>query len=625
MTQPPARHHWVKLAAKPWLVCGLLAAAFTGAFSSTAAAQQPTAATAPQKVLRYAFQVAETGFDPAQISDIYSRTITPHIFEAPYQYDPLARPAKVRPLTATAMPEHSDDYRTWTVKLQPGIYFTDDPAFGGRRRELVAADYVYSFKRFADPAVKSPAWSWLAQFGFVGLEALRERALKNKQPFDYDQPIEGLQALDRYTLRFRMDKPSPRFITSALTGSDLVGAVAREVVEKYGTDIAAHPVGTGPFVLKQWRRSSLIVLERNAAYRDVRYDAEPAADDAEGQALLARLKGRRLPMLDRVEVSIVEENQPRWLSFLQQRADLIELLPPEFVNQALPGGKLAPYLAEQGLQAMRSRRSDISLTMFNMDDPIVGGYTPDKVALRRAISLAVDVETEIRLVLGGQAIPAQSPVLANTDAFDPQFKSENGDHDPARAKALLDLYGYVDKDGDGWRDLPDGRPLLLVKATQPDQRSRQQDDLWKRNMNAVGLRIDFKPAKWPENLKAARAGKLMMWGVGTMAAGPDSLGAFQRYHGPQTGGQNMARFRLPAMDALYDRMNEIPDGPERLALFDQARKLAVAYMPYKAHNHRIATDLAQPWLIGYKRPLFWQDFWQYLDIDTDVQRQRMKP
>ena len=606
------------------LRAGLTAALALVVATATAVQAQPAAPAAP-KVLRYAFPVAETGFDPAQISDIYSRSITPHIFEGLYQYDPLARPAKARPLTAAGMPEHSADYRTWTVKLKPGIYFSDDPAFGGKPRELVAADYVYSFKRFADPAVKSPAWSWMAQFGFVGLDGLREAALKGKQPFDYDRPIDGLKALDRYTVQFRLEKPSPRFVTSALTLSDLVGAVAREVVEKYGADINAHPVGTGPFVLRQWRRSSLIVLERNPQYRDVRYDAEPAADDAAGQALLARLKGRKLPMLDRVEVSIVEENQPRWLSFLQQRADLIELLPAEFVNQAMPGGKLAPYLAEQGLQAFRSRRSDISLTMFNMEDPIVGGYTPDKVALRRAISLAVDVDAEIRLVLGGQGVPAQSPVMPNTLAYDPAFKSENSDHDPARAKALLDLYGYVDRDGDGWRDMPDGSPLLLRKATQPDQRSRQQDDLWKRNMTAVGLRIEFQPAKWPENLKASRAGKLMMWGVGSMAAGPDSLGTFQRYHGAQIGGQNMSRFKLPALDALYEQLDVMPDGPERDALFVQARKLAVAYMPYKSHSHRIVTDMAQPWLIGYRRPLFWQDFWQYLDIDTEVQRQRAQP
>ncbi|MEF7615174.1 ABC transporter substrate-binding protein [Aquincola sp. MAHUQ-54] len=611
-------------AARSLAALGTLAAGLALA-QAPAPQAAPAAAGTPPKVLRYAFPTAETGFDPAQVSDLYSRTVTPHIFEALYQYDPLARPAKVRPLTADGMPEHSADYRTWTVRLRPGIYFADDPAFGGKPRELVAADYVYTFKRFADPAVRSPAWTWLAQFGFLGLEGLRDAALKDKRPFDYDTPIEGLKALDRYTVQFKLAKPAPRFITGALAGSDLTGAVAREVAERYGADIPAHPVGTGPFVLKQWRRSSLIVLERNPAYRDVRYVAEPAPDDAEGQALLARFKGRRLPMIDRVEISIIEENQPRWLSFLQQQADLIEALPPEFVNQAMPNGKLAPYLAQRGLQAYRNKRSDVTVTFFNMDHPIVGGYTPDKVALRRAIGLALDIESEIRLIRGGQAIPAQSPVVPNTWGYDPAFKSENGDHDPARAKALLDLYGYVDRDGDGWRDMPDGSPLLLEKATQPDQVSRQHDDLWKRNMDAIGVRIRFKPAKWPENLKAARAGTLMMWGVGGLAADPDGLGTFQRFHGQQIGGQNMARFKLPAFDAIYDRLDAMADGPERNALFDEARKLAVAYMPYKAHTHRIATDMAQPWLIGYRRPVFWQDFWQYVDIDAAAQQARMQP
>ena len=241
----------------------------------------------PQKVLRYAFRIAETGFDPAQIQDLYSRTITPHIFEALYQYDPLARPAKVRPLTADGMPEHSADFRTWTVKVRPGIFFASDPAFKGQRRELVADDYVYSFKRFVDPAVKSPAWSWLANFDFVGLLALRQQALERKTAFDYDRPIEGIRALDRYTIQFKMERPSPRFITSALAGSDLTGAVAREVVEFYGERIMGHPVGTGPFKLAQWRRSSFIALERNPEYREVLYHAEPAADDTEAKDINA--------------------------------------------------------------------------------------------------------------------------------------------------------------------------------------------------------------------------------------------------------------------------------------------------------------------------------------------------
>jgi ABC-type transport system substrate-binding protein len=572
------------------------------------------AQSAEPKVLRYAFRVAETGFDPVQINDVYSRTVTAHIFEGLYTYDHLARPAKVKPATALGMPVVTDDYRTWTVKLKPGIHFSDDSAFKGRPRELVAADYVYSFKRFADPKYKSPNWAYLEQFGLLGLAELRKRALDTQAPFNYDLPIEGLRALDPYTLQFRTKDPRPRFIY-LLAGGDLLGAVAREVIESYGADIAAHPVGTGPFVLKQWRRSSLIVLERNPQYREVFYDAEPATDDTEGQALLARLKGRRLPMVDRVEASIIEEEQPRWLTFLNEHSDLIERVAPDFVSVAMPNGQIAPNLAKHGMQGYRIVNSEVVLTLFNMDHPVVGGYTPDKVALRRAIGLAIDLDREIRVARRGQAIPAQSPINPNTLGYDTRFKSENGDHDPARARALLDMYGYVDRDGDGWRDQPDGTPLVLEISTQPDQFSRQLDDEWRKNMGDVQIRTRFLVAKWPEQLKQARAGKLMMWGVGSLAASPDGQGTFQRFHGKQAGGQNMARFRLPAFDALYDRMDVLPDGPERLALFEQAKKLAVAYMPYKSHVHRIVTDMAQPWVIGYRRPLFWQDWWHMVDID----------
>ncbi|MBK7060391.1 MAG: bicyclomycin resistance protein [Rubrivivax sp.] len=569
-----------------------------------------------KKVLRVSFRVAETGFDPAQINDIYSRTVTPHIFEGLYQYDPLARPARVRPLTADGMPEHDADFRTWTVKIRPGIYFADDPVFKGTKRELTAADYVYAYKRFADPAVKSPAWNWLETYEFLGLAELRKQAQSRKKPFDYDQAIEGLVALDRYTVRFRVASPRPRFITGVLASSDLVGAVAREVVEAYGDNIPAHPVGTGPFRLVQWRRSSFIALERNPDYRDLRYDASPAADDAEGQAILQRLKGRRLPIIDRVEISIIEENQPRWLNFLQGATDVLEDVPAEYIEQALPGGKVAPYLAKKGISGQRVVRSATDYTIFNMEDPVVGGYQPHKVALRRAIALAVDVQAEIDRVRRGQAIRAQSAVVPHTYAYAAAFRSENGEYDLARAKALLEMYGYIDRDGDGWREQPDGRPLLLRKTTQANQQSRELDDLWRRDMKALGVRTEFVTGKWPENLKAARAGKFQLWSVGGVAADPDGQSSLQRFHSQQIGGQNMARFRMPALDALYDRLSALPDGPERAAAFAEIKRLSIVYMPYKAHVHRMATDLVQPWVVGYRRPLFWQEWWHNVDVLT---------
>ncbi|WP_395695181.1 ABC transporter substrate-binding protein, partial [Piscinibacter sp.] len=325
-------------------------------------------AAPPQKVFRYSFPAAETGFDPARINDIYSRTVTAHIFDGLYQFDPLRRPFLVRPNVADGMPQHSDDYRTWTVRLRPGIYFDDDPAFKGRKRELVAQDIVYSYKRIFDPENKSPVYSGLAEEGMLGLEALREQALKSGR-FDYDREVEGLRALDRYTVQFRLAEPRPRFIYTLAAG-DLFGAVAREVIEAYPGKSMEHPVGTGPFRLAQWRRSSLIVLERNPNFRELSYDAQPAADDAEGQAVVARFKGRRLPMIDRVEISIIEVQQPRWLAFLNEQFDLLAV-PSEFVNLAAPNGKLAPNLAKRGVEAHRVLNPDRTLFYFNMEDPLV--------------------------------------------------------------------------------------------------------------------------------------------------------------------------------------------------------------------------------------------------------------
>jgi ABC-type transport system substrate-binding protein len=603
----------------------LLAALLVGAASSPESAQAPRpeprllAPVPPPsglKVLRYAFRVAETTFDPATVVDLYSRIVTAHIFESPYDYDPLASPARIRPCTAVAMPEVEDDFRTYTIHIKPGIYFQDDPAFNGQRRELVAADYVYAFKRFADPVNRSPSWDEVENQRIVGLEELRKRALETHKPFDYDTPIEGLRALDRYTIRFELEQPRPRFIETVLSGNDLYGAVAREVVERYGEDVGAHPVGTGPFRLARWRRASLIVLERNPTYRDVRYEAQPAPDDAEGQAIAKRLEGRRLPMIDRVEVSIIEQDQPRWLSFLNGEVNFVERVPEAFIDIAMPDGKLAPNLSKQGIRAYRVLSPDMTLTTFDMQDPVIGGNDAQHVALRRAIALGIDVGRETRLVRHGQAIPAQSMIAPLTSGYDPNFRSEMGDYDPARARALLDLYGYVDRDGDGYREQPDGSPLTLVVNNQSDAQSHQLGELWKRNMDILGLRTEFHIAQWPENLKAARAGKFMIWDVSSLSAQHDGLPALERIYGPAAGGSNLARFHLEAFDDLYRRMLVAPDGPERETMFLQAKRLEIAYMPYKVRSHRIVTDMSAREIEGYRRPTFWNDWWEYIDIEA---------
>ena len=585
------------------------------------AGAQPAApsSAAPKKVLRYAFEVAESSLDPAKVNDFYSKALIGNVFEGLLAYDHLARPVKLKPWTAEAMPQHSDDYRVWTIKVRAGIHFADDPAFKGKTRELVAQDYVYSIKRFADPANKSPSWTSVETEGILGLGELRAQALAQKTPFDYDREIDGLRALDRYTLQIKLKEPRPRFHEN-LAGGDSWGAVAREVVEFYGDQIDAHPVGTGAFKLVQWRRSSFIALERNPDFREVRYAAEPAPDDAEGQALVARFRGRRLPMVDRVEISIIEEEQPRWLAFVSGEADFAYRVGYQFAPQAMPNGKVAPNLAKRGIRGYQVVEPAGNFYYFNMEDPTVGGYTPERVALRRAIGLGMDTGTVIAYAFNNLGTPAQGPTLPHTSAYDSTLKTEFSDYDAARARALLDLYGYRDRDGDGWREMPDGSPLLLKVATIPAQRERKVAEVLTKNMKVLGIRVQMVVAQWPENLKAARAGRLQFWSLGTIATAPDAAGAFARYDSRQAGGQNFSRIKLPALDALYDRLLMLPDGPERLATFREAEQLALAYMPYKFTLNRVSLDMAQPQLIGYRRPLFWKDWWQYVDIDNSLRK-----
>jgi ABC-type transport system substrate-binding protein len=569
----------------------------------------PAGAATP-KVLRYAMISDASSLDPVAFTDIYSSEVAGSIIEPLYRYDYLARPVQLKPQLAAALPEASPDQREFTIRLRPGVYYADDPAFGGKPREVVAADVAYAIKRIYDPRWKSAQYPTFASLKLSGLDALRQRALDSRQPFDYAAPVAGLAVLDRHTLRFRLDSPNPRF-AYALAGVTATGPMAREVVERYGDAIGEHPVGSGPFRLASWRRGSQIVLERNPGYRQVLYDEQPTPGDAQAEAIAKALRGKRLPMVDRVEIAIIDEDQPRWLAFLQGDLDVAGL-PATFAPVAFPGGRLAPHLARQGLVAHRLARPDIVYTVFNMDDPLVGGYGPAQVALRRALGLAYDNHEEVRAVRRDMGLAAQSVVPPETYGHDPALKSEMSQHDPARANALLDLYGYVDRDGDGWRDRPDGSPLVLQYHS--DKTLRQYNELWKRRMDAIGVRIEFPSGLWTEQRKAARAGKLMIWGLAWNAGTPDADEFLRLAYGPAAGGDNVSRFKLPAFDRLYERQAMLPDGPERLAAITDANKLLLAYLPMKVHVHRLSVTLHWPRLVGFLPHPFLRPFHAFVDV-----------
>ena len=304
-----------------------------------------------------------------------------------------------------------------------------------------------------------------------------------------------MRALDRYTLRFTLEEPRPRFLETSRP-SDLFGAVAREVVEFYGDQIEAHPVGTGPFSSSQWRRSSLIVLERNPDFREMFYDAEPAADDAEGQALLARFKGRRLPMVDRVEISIIEEEQPRWLAFVNGEADVAYRVGYQFAPQAMPGGKVAPNLAKRGIRGYRDRRAgEPRYYLFNMDDPVVGGYSAGAGgAAPRDRPRHRHRARDHAYALRGQAIAGAVADRAAHHRLRPDAaRPRCGDYDPARARPCSTSTASSTATATAGASSPTARRCVLrCRHRSRTQRSRKIDELWKKNMKALGIRVELK-------------------------------------------------------------------------------------------------------------------------------------
>jgi len=564
-----------------------------------------------KKTLRSVFPIAETGFDPQAGGDAFSNYVNRVIFDPLYSYDYLARPYKIVPNTATALPDISADGKTWTIKLKHGIYFADDPVFKGAKRELTAADYVYSWKRVLDPKMRS-----ISQLVFdervVGAEAAVS-ATKETGKFDYDAPIEGMQAIDRYTIRLNLKHPSYDLLSDLTTAA--TAAVAREVIAAYGDASGwtmANPVGTGPYLLKDWRRGQKIVLEANPGYRDVFF---PESRDPADRALIASMRGKKLPQIGRIEISIIEESNPRLLAFENRELDFVAV-PVDLVRNVLdPGDKLKARFTQQGVQMWRAVQPAISYTYFNMEDPVVGGYSNDKIALRRAISMAYNTEDEIRVVRQGQGEPATQPIPPNVTGYDPKFSGQVR-FDPAGARALLDKFGYIDRDGDGWRDLPDGRPLTLKIASAPSAIDRQLDELWKKSMDGLGLRLEFVKQKWPDLLKMGRAGQLQMWTLGNISNTTEGFGFLDLLYGPHSGVTNLARFKLPEYDKLYDQARELPDSAERTRLFQRMSQLVTAYAPWKLDAFRYETVVVYPWVHGYKHNVFDQYPWNYLDVDV---------
>lgn len=538
------------------------------------------------------------GLDPIYADDQYSATVIAQMLEGLLQYNYLKRPFTLEPKLAEAMPEISKDGLTYTFKIKKGIKFHDNAAFkDGKGREVTAQDFIYSWKRLADPRNTSGGF-WIFDGKIKGLNEWAT-ALKAEKA-TYDTPVEGLTAPDANTLVIKLIAPYHQ-LGYVLT-MPFAAVLPREAVEKYGKELLNNPVGTGPYMLEKasdWVRNSKITMKKNPNYRDDVYPSEGGPGDAE-KGLLADA-GKKLPLSDKLVINEIVEDQPRWQNGLKGNFDYFEIPKDNFEN-AVKDNKIAPELGAKGMGLDITPGLDITYIGFNLLDPAFKNKL-----VRQAMSRAFDTKTYINKFLNGRGIAAQGPVPPGIDGQEDSFKNPNAQFDVASAKALLAKAGY-----------PDGKgfPELTYEALS-DSTGRQGAEFFAQQMAQIGIKVKINSNTWPQFQAKIKAQKAQLFGIAWGADYPDAQNFFQLFYSKnKSPGPNDTSFNNPEFDRIYEASLKLPPGEERTKLYFKLRDIVADECPWVLNAHRLLYKVVHGWLHNFKWTEVGYDYPKYMRVDA---------
>lgn len=545
------------------------------------------------------------GMDPIYANDRYSSNEIARVYEGLLEYHYLKRPYTLVPNLAAEMPIVSKDGLTYTFKIRPGVFFHDDPAFpNGKGRELVAEDFVYSIKRLADPKLQSTGW-WVLDGKVKGLNEWREQN-SGTESVNYDQKIEGLLAVDKYTLQFKLSREFPQFLYSLAMPFTFV--VAKEVVDHYGKEFLNHPVGTGAFVLKKFDQSNKIIYTKSPNFREKFYPSE-ASEEFKTQGFL-KDAGKRLPLVEKIVVNIIIENQPRWLNFQKGNLDYIGIPKDNFDSAVTPSNGISDELQKKGIELLITPSLDVTYTAFNHDNKLF-----QNVDLRRAMSLAYDVEKSNELFYNKTALPAQSIVPPGIAGFMDTYKNPFVGPNVEEAKKLLAKAGY-----------PNGEGLPEITYDCPNSTvSRQTGEYFRKRMAEIGIKVRVIQNPWPELQKKITNRTVMMYGIAWGADYPDAENFLQLLYGPNKApGANGSGYDNKEFNQLFERSSRMQDSPERTALYEKLNRMAAESVPLIYGVHRQTYLLKHGWVKNFINTDFEAGVAKYLNIDLEAKKNLLK-
>lgn len=562
-----------------------------------------------EMVLRHILRTKIQTMDPGNTRDYYSNTVISQIYEPLYTYHFLKRPYEVIPVLAEDLPKITPDGMTYTIQIKKGVRFQNDQCFpGGKGRELKASDFVYAIKRIANVKYASQNWAIL-DGRIVGLDKFREytKGFKKEWDVDYNKSVEGLWALDDYTLQIKLISPWPQFIEIILSDT-CTAPIPPEAVDFYRQDIIRHPVGTGPFKLKKWQQSCFIELVRNADWRGELYPSEGEPSDKDNGFLDDA--GKPVPFADRIIWRIIEEDQPAWLMLMRGYADALAIPKDNFDRAVSAERKATQEMTARGIELKTFNDPSTFWIGFNLKDPVLGKNLP----LRKALCRAVDRQRFIDLFFNGTHNIAHGFVCPGLDSYDPDIVQYGySKYDLAEARQLLRQAEKIH-----------GGPIPKLTVAMPgtDTFYRQFGQFLQRQYEQVGITLAVDYMDWPTYMERLNKGQCQMFSSGVSAGCPDAIDFLDMFTTRNFApGGNKFFYSNPAYDALYEKTRVMPASPQRMELYRKLERMALEDYPAVFLNHRVAYTLNHAWYKNYKPHVFSYGLSKYRRVDVEMRQQ----
>ena len=606
--------------------------------------------------------------DPVQSYTEDEARFTQQVYEPPLQYHYLKRPYELIPLTAVEVPKPREvdggKFTVYEIRIRPGIRYQPHPAFvddnhnlapakvedlkspyqlASATRELVADDYVYQIKRLAHPRLHSPIFGLMAEY-IVGLAEFAQQLKKADTREGWldlrNFQLQGVERVDSHTFRVRLKGSYPQFVYwlampfFAPVPWEADKFFAQPGMEPKNFTLDWWPVGTGAYMLTENNPNARMVLERNPNFRGESYPAEGERGD--GEAGLLADAGKTMPFIERVVFSREKESIPYWNKFLQGYFDISGIGSDQFdqaVRVSIEGeAAVTPEMEHQGIRLSTSVATSTGYVAFNWDDPVVGGQKGGESAerarkLRHAISIAFDVEEQIAIFANGRGIAAQGPIAPGIFGYRDGKEGLNPvvydwvEGKPRRksieaAQKLLAEAGYP-----GGRDAKTGQPLVLYLDTVTrGPGDKAVFDWYRRQFEKLSLQLEIRSTDWNRFQEKIRKGATQIFRLGWNADYPDPENFLFLLHGPQsrarTQGENAANYVNPEYDALFEKMKNMPNSPERQRLIDRMVEIVRRDAPWIWGTHPKEYSLSHSWLANDKPNNMARNNMKYLKVDA---------